>query len=32
MDKASYEYAKEALLNMKRFIKYKENLFISLNL
>ena len=27
IDTKTYSYAKEAIINLKRFIKYKENMF-----
>ena len=32
IDKEEYEYIKETFINMKRFIKYKEDSFKQLNI
>jgi hypothetical protein len=32
IDKDAYDYAKETLVNLKRFVKYKENMFKQQNL
>ena len=32
IDKDTFAYIKETLLNMKRFVKYKENSFIQLHI